>query len=162
MVMELNRTNSPNSDRLLISSGTLNYGGILTVSNIGPALQSGDSFQLFNANSISGTLAATNLPALGPGLGWNFNPPSGVLSVIQTVATNPPNVSCAISNGTLTLSWPEDHIGWRLLAQTNNLHGGLSFAPGDWGVVPGSAETNSVDIATDPAKPAGFYRLVFP
>ena len=162
MVLELNRTNSPNSDRLVINSGTLNYGGVLTVTNTGPALQSGDSFHLFSANPLSGAFAATNLPALGPGLGWSFNPLSGVLSVTQTVATNPPNVSCAISNGSLTLSWPDDHIGWRLLAQTNNLATGISSAAGDWAEVPGSGTTNRLDIPTNPGMPAGFYRLVFP
>jgi hypothetical protein len=66
------------------SSGALNYGGVLTVTNLGPALQGGDSFQLFSAGSLSGAFTATNLPALNPGLAWSFNPSSGVLSVVQT------------------------------------------------------------------------------
>ena len=111
-VMELNRANSPNSDRITISSGTLNYGGALVVTNIGPPLQSGDLFQLFQAGAITGSLASLSLPALGANLAWNTNGlSSGVLSVVQTVATTPTNLSYAIGSNSLTLSWPLDHTG---------------------------------------------------
>lgn len=158
-VMELNRTNSPNSDRVVVSNGTLNYGGVLTVANIGPALQGGDSFQLFSAGSTSGSFAATNLPALSAGLDWNFNPASGVLSVIQTVATNPTNISYSISGAAITLSWPSDHLGWRLQAQTNDLAAGLGTT---WFDVPGSEATNNVTVPVDSSNGSVFYRLTYP
>jgi len=56
MTMELNRSLSPNSDRLLTSGGSITGGGTLTTTNIGPALQLGDTFQLF-AGGVSGITA---------------------------------------------------------------------------------------------------------
>ena len=121
--MELDRTNSPNSGRIVLVSGTLNYGGVLVVTNIGPALQGGESFQLFNAANITGSFTSLRLPALDPNLAWDTNQLSGgVLRVVQTVS---PSVSYATGNGSLILSWPWDHTGWRLQAQTNSLAIGL-------------------------------------
>ena len=74
-VMELNRTNSPNCDSV-IGITTLTNGGTLTVTNLGPALQIGDTFTFFNATNYVGSFAAMNLPPLAAGLGWIFNPTS--------------------------------------------------------------------------------------
>src|SRR5205814_4146877 len=41
-----------------------------TVNNIGAALTGGETFDLFDAASFSGSFSATNLPALGSGLNW--------------------------------------------------------------------------------------------
>jgi fibronectin-binding autotransporter adhesin len=60
-VMEINRTNAQNADLLVAASIPLN--GTLTVVNVGPALQVGDTFDLFTG-TLSGNFAATNLPAL--------------------------------------------------------------------------------------------------
>jgi len=42
---------------------------------------------------------------------------------VASVATNPTNITAVVSNSTLTLFWPADHLGWILQAQTN--HAGL-------------------------------------
>jgi autotransporter-associated beta strand protein len=138
---------------------TVNYGGALTVTNLSGTLAANDSFQLFSAGSTSGAFAATNLPALGPNLVWNFNPASGVLSVIQPVATNPTNISYTVGGGNLTLSWPADHLGWRLQAQTNDLSTGLGT---NWFDVPGSTNLNSLLLPVDVNRSSVFYRLVYP
>jgi hypothetical protein len=78
------------------------------------------------------------------------------------VATNPTNITASVSGGNLNLSWPADHIGWRLLAQTNHLANGISANTNDWGTVSGSAGTNQVNITIDPTKPTEFYRLIYP
>ncbi len=158
-LMEISRTNLPNADRIIISSGTLTYGGTLTVTNSGTSLQAGDNFQLFSASSYTGAFNATNLPPLDAGLQWNFNPAAGVLSVVPSVATNPTNILASVSGGTLTLSWPADHTGWTLLTQTNPLGVGLAS---DWFPVPGSSVTNRVDIPIDLSEESVFYRLVYP
>jgi autotransporter-associated beta strand protein len=68
-VMEINRANAQNADLLVAPAIPLH--GTLTVVNIGPALQAGDTFDLFNG-SLSGTFSATNLPALGqPNYAWD-------------------------------------------------------------------------------------------
>jgi hypothetical protein len=59
----------------------------------------------------------------------------------------------------LRLSWPPDHIGWRLQAQTNALNAGLDANRVD---VAGSAATNQVFILGDPANGSVFLRLVYP
>ena len=66
------------------------------------------------------------------------------------------------ANGVLTLSWPLDHVGWRLLSQTANLANGVSSNTNDWTTVTGSAATNTVLITVDPTKPGGYYRMVYP
>jgi autotransporter-associated beta strand protein len=86
-IMEINRTNAPNGD--LISAATLTFGGTLTVTNIGGALQTGDSFQLFSG-TISGAFAATNLPALSSiNLFWDTSKLNshGILAVTLAAPT---------------------------------------------------------------------------
>jgi autotransporter-associated beta strand protein len=159
-VMELNRGSAPNSDGLVINSGTLNCGGVLTVANIGPAVKAGDSFQLFQAGNITGSFASVNLPALDANLVWNTNDLSrGWLSVAQTVATNPTNLTWSVSGADLALSWPVDHTGWRLQVQTNSLTTGLGET---WFDVPGSAVTNSLILPMDLNNESVFYRLISP
>lgn len=102
-VMELNRTNVQNAD--LISAATLTFGGTLTVTNIGGALQAGDSFQLFSG-TITDAFAATNLPALSStNLVWDtskFNS-QGILAVALKAADSP-TIFPLVWNGTnLTL-----------------------------------------------------------
>ena len=139
----------------------LTYGGTLTVTNLGGTVALGQSYQLFSAVNYSGSFAATNLPVLS-GLAWNWNPASGTLSVISGVATNPTNLTATVSSGSLKLSWPADHTGWRLLVQTNHLLTGISSNTNDWGTVAGSAATNQMTIPIDVTKPTEFYRLAYP
>jgi autotransporter-associated beta strand protein len=70
--MEIDRAASPNADKLVVVSGggQLVYGGTLTVVNNGAALQGGDTLDLFDADSFSGSFSTMNLPALGTGLNW--------------------------------------------------------------------------------------------
>ena len=139
----------------------LTYGGTLTVTNLGGTFALGQSYQLFSAVNYSGSFSATNLPVLS-GLAWNWNPASGTLSVISGVATNPTNLTATVSSGSLKLSWPADHTGWRLLVQTNHLLTGISSNTNDWGTVAGSAATNQVSLPIDSTKPTEFYRLAYP
>jgi len=58
------------SDQVQVT-GTLIYGGSLTVSNVGvSAFAEGDSFKLFDAPAYAGSFASLNLPPLIAGLGW--------------------------------------------------------------------------------------------
>jgi autotransporter-associated beta strand protein len=155
-VIEINAT-SVTSDTV-VGIGTLNYGGTLTVSLSGTPL-AGQSYPLFSATSYIGNFAATSLPALGPGLTWNWTPANGTLSVVQNIATNPTNLTAVVSGSNLDLSWPASHTGWRLEVQTNSLSVGIAT---NWSTWPGSAATNAVSIPVNPANPTVFYRLVYP
>ena len=123
----------------------------------------GDTFTLFSAaGGISGSFTFTNLPAI-PGLGWDTtNLVNGILKVFATVNPNPTNITATVSGNLLQLSWPADHIGWTLQAQTNSLGAGLNPNAAAWFNVPGSTSVNSVNIMIDPAKGTVFYRLVLP
>ena len=74
-----------------------------------------------------------------------------------SVATNPTNITGVVSNSTLTLSWPADHLGWILQAQTN--HAGLGT---NWVDVAGSSSSTIYNIPISPANPGVFFRLRSP
>jgi autotransporter-associated beta strand protein len=154
-VMEINAS-SLACDKIA-GATTITYGGTLTVLNTGGTPALGQSFQLFNASSYVGNFTATNLPSLSSGLKWNWSPATGTLSVATAVSTNPTNITAAVSGGNLNLSWPADHTGWRLQAQTNTT--GLST---NWGTVPGSTSVNSMSFPIDRANGSVFFRLVYP
>jgi hypothetical protein len=78
-----------------------------------------------------------------------------VLSATVAVNTTPTNIVAAVSGGNLNLSWPADHTGWSLQAQTNSVGVGLST---NWTTI-GYEGTNAVSLPIDPANPAVFYRL---
>ncbi len=95
-VMELNRTNLQNAD--LIAAATVTFGGTLTVTNIGDTLVAGDTFNLFDG-SISGTFAATNLPALSStNLYWDVSQfqSLGIIAVASAVV--PANTNALLSS----------------------------------------------------------------
>jgi hypothetical protein len=72
-----------------------------------------------------------------------------------SVNTTPTNFVFSATGNQLTLSWPADHTGWRLLTQTNSL-------TGSWRVVSGSQTTNKVSVPLDPNAGSVFYRLIYP
>jgi autotransporter-associated beta strand protein len=160
VVMKINRNGGVfTNDQIKLPSGALTYGGTLQVTNVGTALQAGDTFTLFTATSHSGSF--TNLTG-SPGGGLVYSFTNGVLSVVSPVATNPTNLTFSVSGTNLTLSWPGDHTGWRLVMQTNHLAAGLSLNTNDWTTVLGSQTTNQINLPVDPSLSGGFYRLVFP
>jgi autotransporter-associated beta strand protein len=153
LLMEINRSATPANDRLVSLGGTMMGGGTLTVSNSGPALHGGDVFQLFN-QAVSG-FSTVNLPALPADYAWRNNlATDGTLRVVSTNATA---IGMAVSSGNqLSLTWPGDHAGWRLQAQTNGL------APGGWFDISGATITNQFIIPLDPGNSSVFFRLVYP
>jgi len=82
-----------------------------------------------------------------------YTPGGGGPSTVRT------NITSSVSGSTLTLSWPQSHIGWTLQTQTNNLGVGLS---NNWLDVPGSSTTNQVQTTISPANPTVFFRLRLP
>lgn len=160
-LMELNRTNSPATNDMLAAAAIIG-GGILRVSNVGPDLQTGDSYKLFSG-AVSG-FSAIDLPATNATgsliYTWDnrlATDGSIVLSsAVPSVNTTPTNIMTGFDGANLTLSWPSDHIGWRL--QTNS----VDIGGANWFDVPGSAVTNRFIIPVDPAQGKVFYRMVYP
>ncbi|MEI8043020.1 MAG: invasin domain 3-containing protein, partial [Verrucomicrobiota bacterium] len=75
-IMEINKTGATlTSDKTVLTSGTLTYGGTLTVTVFGPsdALSGGETFDLFDAPAFSGSFSTYSLPTLptvSPALNW--------------------------------------------------------------------------------------------
>ncbi len=100
--MDINRGSNPNADLILNAKGTNNFGGTLTVNNLGAALQANDSFQLFNSQTNLGTFSTINLPALSAGLSWsNSLAVNGKITVVTVSSIIPPTVSPTITNFSL-------------------------------------------------------------
>jgi hypothetical protein len=84
---------SPLADKILLSSGPLNYGGTLVVTNIGAPLQPGDTFTNFSAATFTGEFSNLQLPA---GYAWN----TSQLSVNGTISVALPTISNLVVAGT--------------------------------------------------------------
>jgi hypothetical protein len=84
--------------------------------------------------------------------------PTTIVLGVATPSLNPTNIIWQVTGTQLTLSWPVDHIGWRLQAQTNSLSTRLGA---NWFDMAGSSTTNRFIITMTPANGAVFYRLVY-
>jgi len=85
------------------------------------------------------------------------------VNVVDQPSQTVPHLTNSVSGTTLTLSWSADHLGYRLLTQTNNLNKGVSGNINDWGTVAGSQSvitTNITIIKTGVTNQ--YYRLVYP
>ena len=150
-IVKINKTAGT---RDLFSGQTgVTYGGTLAVTNLSGTLTTSDTFTLFSPGASASNFAGI-IGSPGPGLAYSFT--NGVLSVVTGVANNPTNITVKVSGSTLTLSWPSDHAGWILQAQTNALGKGLST---NWADVAGSGASNTNVSTINPTNPAVFYRL---
>jgi hypothetical protein len=85
------------------------------------------------------------------------------VNVVDQPSQRVPNLTNSVSGTTLTLTWPADHLGYRLLVQTNNLANGVSGNIADWMTVPGSQSITSTNIGIITAGVTNeYYQLVYP
>jgi hypothetical protein len=84
---------------------------------------------------------------------------TGVVTITNLVNTASTNIMSSFTNGQLTLSWPSDHTGWQLQAQTNDLTLGLTT---NWVDVAGTTTTNQIVIPINVTNGNVFYRMVYP
>ena len=118
-LMEIDRNGgAPLADQLVVSSGTLSYGGVLVVTNVGAALQAGDTFTLFSAPAHSGNFASI---VGSPGAGLTYSFTNGVLSVLGSAPVSVP-LNISVSGGNAILSW-NDPTSLFKLASGSNLTG---------------------------------------
>jgi hypothetical protein len=106
-------------------------------------------------------------PIDGSGLTANFGnyvflqAAGNATALTITVNTSPVSLSldrvinsAVFAPNSIIVSWPADHLGWRLQVQTN------SFISGIWTDIAGSAATNQVVLTPDAL--SGAYRLIYP
>jgi hypothetical protein len=111
--------------------------------------------------NYSGAFTALSPATPGSGLGWNTNTlaTDGILRIVSTVNTTPTNITAVVTGNQLKLSWPADHIGWRLQAQTNSV---CTVLRSNWVDVAGSTTVSNVTFTINPANGTVFYRMVYP
>jgi fibronectin-binding autotransporter adhesin len=127
-VMELNRTNAVNAD--LISAASIVLGGNLTVVNIGPPLQAGDTFNLFDG-ALSGAFLSTTLPDLGSStLFWDTSlfQSQGILKVGTTQAPPPTILPPAIVGPNLVIQ-VSSLAGFNYILEASPAVGPTSWTP---------------------------------
>lgn len=151
-----------------ITSGTATLSSATTfsINNTGSPLAIG-SYPIVTDGSggsvaVSDTLPAVTVTGGGTvsGAGSSLAINNGELDlVVSSVNTTPTNIVLSATANQLTLTWPMDHTGWQLQAQTNSLSVGLST---NWVDVIGSTATNQIVIPVSPNNGSVFYRLVYP
>ncbi len=155
-VMELDAATRTND--VVRGLTTVTYGGTLAPSNLAGTITATNTFKLFSANSYGGAFAALNPASPGAGFAWNTNTlaTDGTLRVVNT---NSIAIARTRSGNLLTLTWPADHTGWRLQAQTNSISVGIRT---NWVNVPNSTATNQMSVTLNPNAGCVFYRLIYP
>ena len=161
-IMELNIANSPATNDMLVAQ-TIEMGGTLTVTNIGPDLHTGDTFKLFSVPA-TGEFTVTNLPATTADGSityvWdNKLAIDGTLVLLQgapPIATYPTNITATVNGSSLQITWPATHLGWMIQVQTNNLSSGLST---NWVTISNTASVLGYTNTMNPANGSVFYRL---
>ena len=140
----------------------------LVVVNLNPSIasmiQSATRVTLTHSTGV----LATNVAAVK----FDFTSPASengycgyaAITMFGTASVDPPSISPTsltfqLATNNLKLSWPGDHIGWRLQVQTNNLTKGLDA---NWAEVSNSSITNQVTVPINPANGSVFYRLIYP
>ena len=155
-VMELNAATGTND--LVRGLTSVTYGGTLTLSNLSGTITPANGFKLFSAGSYSGSFAALSPATPGAGLAWNTNT-LATDGTLRVVSTGPVTLTNAVFGNLLTLSWPADHIGWRLQFQTNSIAAGLGT---NWQDISASLATNQMVFAINGSVGCAFYRLRLP
>ena len=131
----------------------LEYPNYVTVANVAGT-------NSVDTGLTNGTMCYYVVSALNAGGGAESSN-SAQVSVRPTSLVSP-KLQMSLGTGQLQFTWPADHIGWRLVAQTNHLGSGISSNPSDWVTVAGANSTNVVSIPISTAQAAEFYRLVYP
>jgi hypothetical protein len=77
----------------------------------------------------------------------------------RPVSTSAPQLAVVVGGGQMQFTWPSDHIGWHLQAQTNSLGNGLGT---NWITVTASSATNQISLPISGANESVFFRLIYP
>lgn len=80
-------------------------------------------------------------------------------SAVPLPSNQPANIFLQVTNGLMKLSWPQDHLGWRLQIQTNHLNNGIGT---NWVTVPNSTNVVVTNLLLNPANGSVFLRLAYP
>ena len=80
-------------------------------------------------------------------------------AVAPGISTTPTNIVFTVLPGNqVSLSWPANHLGWTLQAQTNSVSVGLNT---NWANVSGSSSVTNVIVPLNITNGCVFYRLIY-
>lgn len=148
----------------VVSAGTLDLMQPSLVSTSTASVSNGATLKLdfTGTNVVAGLILNGVSKAAGVynnGTDPAFLTGAGYIQIQPLISLVPTNILTAFDGANLNLSWPADHIGWRLQSQTNSLATGLGA---NWVDVAGSTATNQVSIPVDAANGSVFFRMVYP
>jgi alpha-galactosidase len=112
-------------------------------------------------NRVANTITINPMTPAGIGnytvevTGGNGNATNTAALTIIPSSLSPTNITAQITNGSVLLSWPTNHTGWKLQVQTNNLGSGAG-----WSNVAGCAGTNFCIFPLNAS--SAFFRLIYP
>jgi autotransporter-associated beta strand protein len=161
LFFQLNKSGATRTNTALTGISTLALGGSLSLTNLGTGIvTAGDSFKLFSATKVTGSLAAILPAAPGPGLKWNTNGlASGILAAALGVV-RPQITQTLLSGSSLVCSGGGGAAGYSYSVLTStNLTAPLS----SWSL----AQTGNFDAAgnfifsntINSKTPASFYAI---
>jgi autotransporter-associated beta strand protein len=153
--------NSAVANSKVMGISTVTYGGTLVVTNIGSApFSSGQVIKLFGAATYNTNLFGS-VVVWGATVDTSNLTVDGTIKILSATSTAPVSLTPGKPNkNTLTLSWPADHIGWRLQVQTNSSTVGLTNNSA-WITCDGATSFNSTNITIGSTSNV-FYRLIYP
>ncbi len=142
-LFRLNATTATND--AVVGLTTVNYGGVLVVTNINGALAAGQSYKLFSANVYNTAFASTNLPLLPVPLVWsNTLAANGTLYIISTNAFTPSQTtyltSLVVSNAANAV------VGLNPVFNTNILSGEIYAATNSLATLPLTVTVTNVAV----------------
>jgi len=144
-------------------AAALNYGGSLTVTNLGPdALVLGNSFQLFSATSYSGAFSTITLPPLSGGLVWsNQLLANGTITVASQAAPGIGGVTQTGTNLVFNVTNGTASGTWSLLTATNVVVPVTSWTTNSTGAFDGLGHA-TITNGVNAGEPKRFYRIMTP
>ena len=160
--MKINRGGTPKSDELISSLGGINYGGTLVVTNVGPALQPGDTFTLFSGAGLgTASFSTIVLPNY-----YTFDTSNlGVNGTVTVTGTYRPAFGAVdytyLASGYITVNAANGapNGGFAVLSSTN-----LALPVSQWtsvatGTFDGSGNLSNFSVNVDLAAPQAYYIL---
>ncbi|MCP5534005.1 MAG: hypothetical protein H7A48_12610 [Akkermansiaceae bacterium] len=137
-------------DEVRISAGALTPDRFLNFNPDADGDQLKDTWELARFRNLSQTAAGD------PDDDGFDNAAEEANGTVPTISDRIPQLGMSISGDRLTLTWPVNHIGWRLEHSED-------LEPGSWTVLPGSEETNSYEVFMyQGGIMRGFFRLAYP
>jgi hypothetical protein len=153
------------NDLINVASGTITYGGTLTLANVSGSYAIGNNFQIFNGSSYSGAFNSIVPATPGNGLAWNTNSlaMTGILSIVPGAVISQPGISSiTLSGNQLVISGTNGTAGqqYNVLESTNLLTPLANWRPISTNTF--SGPVFNVTNTVNPNAPQNFYLIRLP